>query len=473
MKITQKQVLFFCFALGAALRILAARGELWLDEIWSLKLVLGLDSPWRIFDKVHSDNNHLLNSLFLYVLGPGQQAFFYRCLALLASIASFPLVIKFARELSPDRNSLLGIFACLIYAVSFVMVLYGSEARGYAPSLFFALLSLLALKEYMQARSVKLLMLFWAAVCLGFLSHYSFGFFYLALLLWQLEYLGSSLPKNFSKLLLTQLVPAVALVILYYLDYRHVPEGSGTFYPFIQVWLESFAVPFGAPQFSLYDMNASLICFAAAICIACVLLAEIVRLKRSANALWVFFAAVIFFVPVCTVVLLEPRVFYVRYFFLPSGFALFLIASFLARLWLDNLQGRALCVFFCLLLLGGNYLHLERLIKFGRGGYLQAFNYIHAHSSGTVREITTNQSFRAQLIWEYHSKFHADLHALRIKHENFSAPASASWHILQQEDLKYSAARELTSPAGRNYTLQAAFPFSGLSGAAWYLYKVE
>jgi hypothetical protein len=57
------------FLLAAIIRIVAAFNDLWLDEIWSIELVRELRSALGVFTQTHHDNNHYLNSLFIYVLG--------------------------------------------------------------------------------------------------------------------------------------------------------------------------------------------------------------------------------------------------------------------------------------------------------------------------------------------------------------------------------------------------------------------
>ncbi|HEV8232999.1 MAG TPA: hypothetical protein VGP84_00320, partial [Gemmatimonadaceae bacterium] len=56
-------------ALALAVRVLAGTNELWLDEIWSYVLAHRLTSPVGVFTAIHHDNNHYLNTLYLYAIG--------------------------------------------------------------------------------------------------------------------------------------------------------------------------------------------------------------------------------------------------------------------------------------------------------------------------------------------------------------------------------------------------------------------
>ena len=56
---------------GALVRIAAAQGELWLDEIWSYRLAHLAASPFAILTSLHNDNNHYLNTLYLRSIPEG------------------------------------------------------------------------------------------------------------------------------------------------------------------------------------------------------------------------------------------------------------------------------------------------------------------------------------------------------------------------------------------------------------------
>jgi len=56
-------------AVGMYLRLKGVFTAFWLDEIWSLKLVRDLGSPLEVVTGLHIDNNHILNSLYMYMIG--------------------------------------------------------------------------------------------------------------------------------------------------------------------------------------------------------------------------------------------------------------------------------------------------------------------------------------------------------------------------------------------------------------------
>ncbi len=62
--------------------------ELWVDEVWSLRDVLALQSWTDIFVTLRIDNNHHLNGLWLYWLGSGQHQALYRLLAFVSGLGT-------------------------------------------------------------------------------------------------------------------------------------------------------------------------------------------------------------------------------------------------------------------------------------------------------------------------------------------------------------------------------------------------
>ena len=83
---------WLAFLLSSALIVAAARGDLWLDELMSLSFARTSHSITDIFVRFHYDNNHPLNTVFLYLAGVRQTLFIYRSFAVLSGIGSVFLV---------------------------------------------------------------------------------------------------------------------------------------------------------------------------------------------------------------------------------------------------------------------------------------------------------------------------------------------------------------------------------------------
>src|ERR1700757_4940490 len=129
--------------LGGILRLYGSRGDLWLDEILSLVLLEPVKSFGQIIWGINSENNHVLNSMYLYMIGPNSAPILLRGMSIVLGIASVV-----AAGLILRRDGILGaLCAMLLFAVCYPVVHYGSEARGYLGLILFSLPSLFFLQR--------------------------------------------------------------------------------------------------------------------------------------------------------------------------------------------------------------------------------------------------------------------------------------------------------------------------------------
>lgn len=168
-------------ALGLALRIAAARGGLWLDEAWSLELVRAAGSPLGVLLHVNHDNNHLLNGLWLQLLGDAAPPLLQRAPSIVAGTMS----IGVAAALFRPQGKIAALIAAMLFAVSPIFVTMGSEARGYATMTLALLIAILLVDRWLAGdrgapirRGLALCFLF------GALSHLTMLFGCLALIGW-------------------------------------------------------------------------------------------------------------------------------------------------------------------------------------------------------------------------------------------------------------------------------------------------
>src|SRR5689334_2509562 len=118
----------FLTLVGLALRIAAARGGLWTDEAWSVVYAAEARDPLGVFLRINHDNNHHLNTLWLQAMGMHASSLLDRAPAILAGTLTIPAAaLLFAR-----RSAVAAVTAAALFAISPMMVVYGSEARGYA-----------------------------------------------------------------------------------------------------------------------------------------------------------------------------------------------------------------------------------------------------------------------------------------------------------------------------------------------------
>src|SRR5262245_3806091 len=168
-------VLAAIFLASAALRIVPAFGDLWLDEIWTYFLVQPLNGAWEVFDGIHHSNNHHLNSLLFYWIGDRENFVLYRIPSLVAGVASVPLACALGRR----YGRLEAIFAGILVGFCFALIYFSSEARGYALAVFFALATTWLLDRAHDRPSAVVIASISACCILGFLANLTF-LFYLA-----------------------------------------------------------------------------------------------------------------------------------------------------------------------------------------------------------------------------------------------------------------------------------------------------
>lgn len=123
-------------ALALALRVAAAQGGLWTDEAWSAVFAEQAGNPLGVFTGINHDNNHVLNTLWLQLVGVTAPPWLSRLPAIITGTAAVPL----AGSLFIRRSRIAAVAAAGLFAASPIMVVYGSEARGYAPMMLAALL---------------------------------------------------------------------------------------------------------------------------------------------------------------------------------------------------------------------------------------------------------------------------------------------------------------------------------------------
>ena len=114
--------------LGCLLRAAASTGDLGLDEAWSLRLVAQVHGLGEVFWGISHDNNHVLNSAWLYLLGQDRPVCLYR----LPAVAFGTLTVPALARLCWRRSPAAGVIAAVLGAVALPLVDFGSEARGYA-----------------------------------------------------------------------------------------------------------------------------------------------------------------------------------------------------------------------------------------------------------------------------------------------------------------------------------------------------
>ena len=416
-------------ALGLALRLWLAQGDLWLDEIWSLKLGQGVHGPLDVWRVAH-DNNHPLNTLWMRAVGEAASALAYRALALVSGT----LAIVCAGLLGARRDAFTGLASALLVGSSTLLAYYSSEARGYAPAvaLFFA--GWLALEDAQQSGRWRSILLWWLCATLGLCAHFTFVFGLAALA-------AGSLRKPLARVVKLHALPCAIALWIYFGFVRGMAYGGGDAWSWGAIWKQALAWTFGTPESLLFAVLGSLLFFMA-----------LVFEKRAALVP----AVLILVPPLATALILKPEFVALRYFSVPLAGATLLLARALGRL------PRAAALLLLVVIAGLNLVRDVHYARAGRGEFRAALEYMAASSASPSMSLASDLSFDTRLTVEYHSR------GLSKPIAWFQKPPATGvdWWIVTAP-----ARPQSLELAGQHYTLARVFEADGPSAYAWALYR--
>ena len=459
---------------GCLLRIVMAQGDLWLDEAWSLKLVAGISSPWAVFWEISHDNNHFLNSLWLSWLGPEAPAWAYR----FPSVAFGTLAVPLAAAIGWRRGRAGAIVAAWFVALSMPLVIYGSEARGYAGLVASSLMAIAAfepaLDELMVGQTPGRSRATWIlglSIGFGTLCHLTMLATLAVLGLTATLSLRSSGRSLRSCIDLTTtlfgpslmcLLPAMAAVvsgIAYHGGFEY-----GDVMPFTT---SDFTAGFGGMLRSMLGLSwlvpMSLVFIVATALVAISFLVDgIDPLLRSLGV------AALVVLPAGMATARLPNLIFPRYFLVPGLVILLIEADLVGRLW-DRGSMKACVVailVFCTTMIGQAAADLSAVAA-GRG------------ASSVALSIMTREG---QPIYSSDSRFKSetvvDVAALRQHIAVIYVPAdkfcseAPDWYIVTDDEAAApSSLRIGQETCSVAFAKRATFPAAALSGMRWVLYR--
>ncbi|MBI3565482.1 MAG: hypothetical protein HY079_09830 [Elusimicrobia bacterium] len=440
---------------AALLRLPALRTELWLDEVWSLELARGAGSLRAVLFGIHHDNSTLLNTLWLWLVGPSASPALLRAASCAAGLLTVA-VLAGDRE-DPARGRLTAALA----AVSVPMVLYATEARGYAAMALVAVLCRRLLLEPgppSRARAAA----FAAVAALGLFAHPLSVCALAALAAWAA---ARAPARERLRTLAVLFGPAAALYAAYML-LQDGPTvfGAGAFNPYFPTLYRALASWSGAPTSGPWAAAGG----AAAAALAG---AELVRLARARDPEAVFFI-VLFAANALCVAAFPFR--YERHFFLSAPFALVLGARTLARMLRSGLPARAAAAALLALFVGGSAARLRELAAAGRGHYREALARMARDSDGPVVTVASDHDFRHRKMVEFYARAAAPAKAVRYVPGDGWKGAAPEWYLRHSyETDPRTAPVALAFAGGERFRLAGFFPYSGLSGWSLALYRRE
>jgi uncharacterized membrane protein len=466
------QILFLTLLVAAAaVRVALARGDLWLDEIWSLSLARHITHPWEVLTGIHHDNNHPLNTLALFVavkaIGAHASSLVYRLLPLLTGIATVALLFWTERQTDDDDAGSRAWIAAILCASSFLAIVYSSEARGYAPAAFFGVLAFASLREW-PVVGARRRAIFGIACLLGFLSHLTFLFVYAGCAVWTIGRFSAGGRRDWRGWLTLHRFPLIVLIGIYLVDVRFLDYGGGPPFRMSTILGRVVSLAVGGPDGGGGRQLVTMIAAIAVLLVGFSVLAS----RRHHETL--FFATSLVLAPAAVLIVYHARFLDVRYFFVLMPFAWLLMARALAHVAAHGQLGRALATTAIAVSIAGNVIHLLPMLRNGRGHYSDAVATMARLTTGSDVVVASDNDFRVAIPLRYYGEALPSAKKVIYVESSEKRGASVEWYITHTFDSPDSAIpSEIADEQGRTRCLVSAFPYGGISGANWRLYRLK
>ncbi|TJV69057.1 MAG: hypothetical protein E5X76_26350 [Mesorhizobium sp.] len=443
---------------GFVLRVLGARGDLWVDEIWSLALLEPLTSIDQIFWRINHDNNHFINSIFLYLVGADATPLLQRGLSIALGVGAVFAAAAVA------RGRWAAVVTSLLFALSYPMVHYGSEARGYAGLVLFTLLAVVFLERRLDRNGSGIA--FAAVVLLGFLSHLIMVETVAVLVVWtawliwrrtgSFERVNVELGQIFAPAFLAVL-PLAACMLIGRLLFGFRIGGA---LPFS---LQAFAQGYGGMiryLFGVPDWIGDWACIAAACGLVCVS-AAIWRDRRASLCV-----IAIVGLPVVMALARLPNAEFQRYFLVPATLMLLWAGETLGHGFAAGGRYRLFAAVAIVAILAGTTTLLLPFYEYGRGSYAAMVDRMTRDGAANY---ATNQEFRTVMTVDYFAK-RLGRQASFVSLDKI-CDERPSWLILEGPIDRQPQYVEAVPTCRSAYERVDASTSWGLSGLAWTLYQ--
>lgn len=446
--------------LGLLLRLACAHGDLWLDEIWSLRNLQHLKSAGDILWRLPNDNNHILNSLWLWFVGPDAPSVLIRLESIVVGTLTLPVAAKFCGRNGPAA----ALAGAALAAGGAIFVQYGSEARGYAGLLLMIFVAADALENILDAPTPRSRLGFAGAVAVGALFHLTMltatATLVVAALL-RLAYRRRPLREiaitglDLGLLGLLGALPALGLLAASVLNTQLLQEGALT--PFSLPALgHSLTTLYAATLGLPYDLPASLallLCAGLTIAAATFIASERVILPLTCLLL----------PPLIATLVQAPNVQYARFFLVGVLGLVSLASDVVAKLWDERRVSGVILLGFLLAL--GNAIHVQKLFAFGRGDIRPLVARM--ESNGPAR-FATNMPVEVWVSLNFY-----DPHGMlsEVQAEDW-CDRPPDWFVLSDQPAEEAAIATLgPSQCQSRYDLDMIVPRAPLSGLRFALYR--
>jgi Dolichyl-phosphate-mannose-protein mannosyltransferase len=449
-----RKLAIFLILIATLLRLPGIFSQLWLDEYFSLLSARAAHSPLDIFTRFHSDNNHWLNTLWMYLVRSHDDPWRFRLLSLAAGIGTVILAWIWARRFGPAH----ALAAVTLLGFSEFLIEYSSDARGYALLGFFSLGSLLLFEKYI-ARPTRSNGAALSICCaLAILSHITGIMVWLgiaaALLLTGRRKTGA------GWIIWPNVLPAAVVATLYFLDIRHWSRAGGP--------PNTWHTPLEAAG-ALVGCKPGWIAAAAAGLMLAIYIAQVLQLRRRGNDSWISFAALGLLIPAFLSLVPTSQYIHARYIYVTGLFGFLLLARAIGN-WLSAGGACRVAAAIVLVIFAAcNLIQLVPFLRHGRGDYRGAVQYLASHTAGPVVTAACPEYPGADgELLKYYWHINGTTRTLRVV-DTRDAP---QWLVIEKNTRPMIP---IDVAGGRRpYVHVADFPSAGVvSGITWSIYESQ
>ncbi|HXT68446.1 MAG TPA: hypothetical protein VN700_01725 [Vicinamibacterales bacterium] len=449
---------------AAAVRWPGLGTDLWLDELWARRMAIAMPSAFTTFT-LHHEVNHYLTTIWFYMTGPDASALIYRLPSFAAGVASVAVAGLIGRR----RSAATAVFAMVLTASSYELIVFSSEARGYSIAVLCTLLSFLLLDLHFERPRRWTFGAYAFIASIGLLTQPVFATVLAAASAWSAVEWWCAKPRSAASAWRTgapQLLPLTALAALYFGDLRHVVSGGGTgITSFFDAYVTGLAWSLGAPDPATFRV-------AVAIVAAVVILAGAHVASVASKGAAVFFIGAIVIFPNVAIVLRGSEMVYTRHFLLGSVLTLVLLAYLLGWMWDMGRASRFSAGAAVLLFITANGLHLQTFLERGRGKYQEAILFMADRTAGPVT-IAADHDFRVGLELDYYLKRVLGSRPAAFIPEGAWPRGGPAWIVANADHYEAPALPHSVyeDAAGNQYELVRTVPTSPLTGLHWFLFR--
>jgi hypothetical protein len=446
---------------GFVLRLLCARGDLWLDEIWSIQNLQHIPNVGGIFWGISQDNNHILNSLWLWFVGPDAAPILIRLEAIVLGTLTIPVAAKLCARSGPVA----ALAGAALVAGAAVFVHYGSEARGYAGLILMIFVAAEVLENFLEDPSKhRSRLVFGLAVAFGALFHLTMLTAAFTLIVATLAriYFATRSPRGVASAAIDLALPAalgslpaLGFLVAGVLNTHKIQLGDQVPFTFARLarglatlYEATLGLPYGLPLW---------LAAAVAIILTGVALFLVPPERR------ILPLACLLLPPVAAILVQMPNIHIARFHLIGAVGLVILFGDVTASLWSARQAAFALAIGLGLAI--GNGLHVAQLLALGRGDYERVVGRM--ESAGPATYASNMPAEVGRTVRFYDARFGRRLTQLATW-----CQAPPDWFILSDDPAGEGKRRAFGAPqCAATYVIDMVMAPAPLSGLRFALYR--